>query len=52
MLVILAMTISSCELLNPNEWREAEREAAERGVKCYKRYDGHVRCEDREGNRY
>ena len=52
MLVILAMTTFSCELLNPNEWREAEKEAAERGVRCYERYDGRVYCKDRDGNRY
>ena len=51
MLIILAMTVFSCELLNPNEWREAEKEAAERGEKCYRRYDGTVYCKDREGNR-
>ena len=46
MLVILAMIISSCELLNPNEWREAEREAAERGEKCYRDRYGNFYCED------
>ena len=46
MLIILAMTVFSCELLNPNEWREAEREAAERGRKCYKYPSGNVYCED------
>ena len=51
MLVILAMTISSCELLNPNEWREAEREAAERGEKCYRKYNGNMYCKDKFGNK-
>ena len=46
MLIILAMTVFSCELLNPNEWREAEREAAARGRKCYKDQYGNVFCED------
>ena len=46
MLVILAMTIFSCELLNPNEWREAEKEAAKRGEKCYRYPSGYVHCED------
>ena len=46
MLVILAMTTFSCELLNPNEWREAEKEAAERGERCYKDQYGNVRCQD------
>ena len=51
MLVILAMTTFSCELLNPNEWREAEKEAAERGERCYRDRYGNMHCEDREGNR-
>ena len=46
MLIILAMTVFSCELLNPNEWREAEREAAARGRKCYKYPSGYVHCEN------
>lgn len=45
MLVILAMTVFSCSLLD-----EVNREDAERGVKCYKQY-GNVYCKDREGNR-
>ena len=46
MLVILAMTTFSCSLLD-----EVNREDAERGVKCYKEYNGYVYCKDREGNR-
>ena len=42
MLVILAMTLFSCELLDPNGW--------ERGVKCYKYPSGNVYCEDKDGN--
>ena len=48
MLVILAMTTFSCSIID--EYNEAKREAAERGVKCYKQY-GNVYCEDRYGNR-
>ena len=51
MLMILAMTVFSCSLFDVDEWREARERRAERGVRCYKRYDGHVRCEDRYGNR-
>ena len=49
MLVILAMTIFSCSIVD--EYNEAKREAAERGVKCYKYPSGNVYCEDRYGNR-
>ena len=47
MLVILVMTTFSCSLLD-----EVNREDAERGVSCYRRYDGTVYCKDRDGNRY
>ena len=48
-LVILAMTTFSCSIID--EYNEAKREAAERGVKCYKNQYGNVFCEDRYGNR-
>lgn len=44
MLVILAMTLFSCSIID--EYNEAKREAAERGVECYKDQYGNVRCED------
>ena len=51
MLVILAMTTFSCELLDPSGWERAHQKAAERGRKCYRKYNGNVYCEDRYGNR-
>lgn len=48
MLVILAMTTFSCSIID--EYNEAKREAAERGVKCYKYSSGYIHCEDRYGN--
>ena len=50
-LVLLAMTVVGCELLNPKEWERARQKAADRGVHCYEQY-GNVYCEDRDGNRY
>ena len=50
MLVILAMTTFSCSIID--EYNEAKREAAERGVECYKNQYGNVYCKDRDGNRY
>ena len=50
MLAILAMTVFSCSIID--EYNEAKQEAAERGVECYKRYDGTIYCKDRYGNRY
>lgn len=43
-LVILAMTVFSCSLLD-----EVNREDAERGVRCYKQY-GNMYCKDKYGN--
>ena len=51
MMVILAMTVVGCELFDSERWARIHREDAERGVRCYKRYDGYVYCEDRYGNR-
>ncbi len=50
MLTILAVTAFSCSIID--EYNEAKQEAAERGVECYKRYDGTIYCKDRDGNRY
>ena len=51
LLVILALTIVSCELFSPSRWERVKREDQERGVHCYKQY-GNVYCEDRDGNSY
>ena len=51
MLVILAMMVFSCELLDPKGWERARQKEAERGVRCYKYRDGYVRCEDKYGNK-
>ena len=51
-LVILAMTLFSCELLDPSGWERARQKDAERGVKCYKYPSGNVYCEDKDGNNY
>ncbi len=44
MLIILVMTVFSCSIID--EYNEAKREAAERGVECYKDQYGNVRCEE------
>lgn len=51
MLAILAMTVVGCELLSPTRWAEYEQDRAERGVECYRKYNGNVYCEDKYGNR-
>ena len=51
LMVILAMSVVGCELFDPKLWKEAERDADERGISCYKRADGVYYCKDRYGNR-
>ena len=51
-LVLLAMTVVGCELLNPKEWERAQQNRRNRGEKCYRTSSGYFYCEDRDGNRY
>ena len=51
MLAILIMTVFSCSLLDNEAYQEMKRDRAKSGRTCYERYDGHVYCEDRYGNR-
>lgn len=51
LLVILATSVVGCELLDPKVWKEAEQDAAERGVRCYRRASGTAYCVDKYGNR-
>ena len=46
MIMILAMTLVSCELLNPEGWRQASEYRKEKGRKCYETSSGYVYCED------
>ena len=46
MLVILAMTVVGCELLDPSGWERARQKAAERGRVCYRDRYGNFYCED------
>ena len=51
MLIILAMTVFSCSLLDNEAYQEMKRDRAERGVQCYEKRSGYVYCEDKYGNR-
>lgn len=46
MLVILAMTVVGCELLDPAGWEKASEYRRERGRRCYKYPSGYIHCED------
>ena len=52
LLVIFAIAMVGCTAHDMALWKEAKQERKERGVKCYRRNDGVVYCEDRYGNRY
>ena len=52
LIVILSITTVSCSLLDNEAYQEMKRDRAESGRTCYERYDGHVYCEDKYGNRY
>ncbi len=45
-LILVGLSVASCELFSPSRWEEYNRSREERGRICYERYDGHVRCED------
>ena len=51
LIVILGMTVVSCELFDKKRWDRINREDAERGVRCYRRNTGEAYCVDRYGNR-
>ena len=49
-LLILLTTIMSCELFDGEEWARYRERIEERGVKCYRRHNGTIYCEDKYGN--
>ena len=52
LITVLGMAVVSCSLLDNEAYQEMKRDRAESGRTCYERYDGHVYCEDKYGNRY
>ena len=52
LITVLGMAVVSCSLLDNEAYQEMKRDRAESGRTCYERYDGHVYCEDKDGNRY
>ena len=51
LITILGIVVVSCSLFSPSRWAEYEKYRAERGIECYRRYDGNMYCKDRDGNR-
>ena len=51
LMVILAMSVVGCSLLDNEAYQEMKQERKERGVKCYERASGTFYCKDKYGNR-
>ena len=51
LMVILAMSVVGCSLLDNEAYQEMKRDRRERGETCYKRASGTYYCKDRYGNR-
>jgi len=49
--ILLGLSVASCELFSPSYWNRVNKRLEERGVKCYKNQYGNIFCKDREGNR-
>ena len=49
-IIILLLTTIGCELFDGEEWARYRERREERGVKCYRRYNGNIYCEDKYGN--
>jgi len=45
-LILVGVSVTSCELFSPSYWNDVNRSREERGRKCYKDQYGNVRCED------
>lgn len=45
-LILIGVSVASCELFSPSYWNDVNRSREERGRKCYKDQYGNVRCED------
>jgi len=50
-MIILAMSVVGCSLLDNEAYQEMKRDRRERGVRCFKDSSGYYYCKDRYGNR-
>ena len=51
LMIILTVAIIGCSARDIALWKESDRRAAERGVRCFKTSSGYYYCKDRYGNR-
>lgn len=45
-LILVGVSVASCELFSPSYWNDVNRRREERGRKCYKYSSGYIHCED------
>ena len=45
-LILVGVSVASCELFSPSYWNDVNRRREERGRECYKYPSGNVYCED------
>ena len=50
LMIILAMSVVGCSLLDNEAYQEMKRDRRERGVRCFKDSSGYYYCKDRYGN--
>ena len=45
-LILVGLSVASCELFRPSYWNRDDQSMAEKGTKCYEYASGYVHCED------
>ncbi len=45
-LILVGVSVASCELFSPNYWNRVDQRMAEKGTKCYRTSSGYFYCED------
>ena len=51
LMIILAISVVGCSLLDNEAYQEMKQEMREKGVRCYERASGTFYCKDKYGNR-
>ena len=45
-LILVGVSVASCELFSLSRWEEYNRSREKRGRTCYEKYNGNVYCKD------
>ena len=45
-LILVGLSVASCELFSPSYWNDVNRSRQERGRTCYEYRSGYVHCEN------